>query len=73
MVQGHANPVITEAVSRRMALGTHFAAPTEDAIVVAEELERRFGMPQWRFLNWARRRRWTPSASPARSPAATRS
>ncbi len=51
MVQGHANPVITEAVSRRMALGTHFAAPTEDAIVVAEELERRFGMPQWRFLN----------------------
>jgi glutamate-1-semialdehyde 2,1-aminomutase len=51
MVQGHAHPRITEAVSRRMALGTHFAAPTEDAIVVAEELERRFGLPQWRFLN----------------------
>jgi glutamate-1-semialdehyde 2,1-aminomutase len=51
MVQGHAHPKITEAVSRRMALGTHFAAPTEDAIVVAEELERRFGLPQWRFLN----------------------
>jgi len=34
-----------------MRLGTHFAAPTEDAIVVAEELKRRFGLPQWRFLN----------------------
>ena len=28
------------------ALGTHFAAPTEDGIVVAEELARRFGLPQ---------------------------
>ena len=31
--------------------GTHFAAPTEDAIVVAEELARRFGLPRWRFVN----------------------
>jgi glutamate-1-semialdehyde 2,1-aminomutase len=51
MVQGHAHPAITAAVERRMRLGTHFAAPTEDAIVVAEELKRRFGLPQWRFLN----------------------
>ena len=33
MVQGHAHPVITQAVTERMSQGTHFAAPTEDAIV----------------------------------------
>ena len=31
--------------------GTHFAAPTEGSIVVAEELQRRWGLPQWRFTN----------------------
>ena len=31
--------------------GTHFAAPTEGSIGVAEELRRRFGLPQWRFTN----------------------
>jgi glutamate-1-semialdehyde 2,1-aminomutase len=31
--------------------GTHFAAPTEGSIVVAEELRRRWGLPQWRFTN----------------------
>jgi glutamate-1-semialdehyde 2,1-aminomutase len=51
MVQGHAHPVITEAVTERMRQGTHFAAPTEDAIVVAEELQRRWGLPQWRYTN----------------------
>jgi glutamate-1-semialdehyde 2,1-aminomutase len=51
MVQGHANPAIVEAVRDRVALGTHFAAVTEDAIVVAEELARRFGLPRWRFVN----------------------
>lgn len=51
MVQGHANPAIVEAVSRRMALGSHFALPTEDAIVVAEHLQRNFRQPMWRFVN----------------------
>jgi glutamate-1-semialdehyde 2,1-aminomutase len=51
MAVGHAHPKIVEAVSRRVALGTHFAQPTEDAIVVAEELARRFGLPLWRFAN----------------------
>ena len=51
MVQGHAHPVITEAVVDRMRQGTHFAAPTEDAIVVGEELQRRWGLPQWRYTN----------------------
>ena len=46
MVQGHAHPVIGKAISERYALGTHFAAPTEDAIVVGEELSRRWGLPR---------------------------
>jgi glutamate-1-semialdehyde 2,1-aminomutase len=51
MVQGHAHPAITRAVATRMEQGTHFAAPTEDAIAVAEELQRRWGLPQWRYVN----------------------
>ncbi len=51
MVQGHAHPAISRAVNERIELGTHFAAPTEDAIVVAEELQRRWGLPQWRYTN----------------------
>jgi glutamate-1-semialdehyde 2,1-aminomutase len=51
MPQGHAHPAITKAVRERLELGTHFAAPTEDAIAVAEELTRRFGIPRWRFVN----------------------
>jgi glutamate-1-semialdehyde 2,1-aminomutase len=51
MVQGHAHPAIVEAVRERVALGTHFAAVTEDAIIVAEELAGRFGLERWRFVN----------------------
>jgi glutamate-1-semialdehyde 2,1-aminomutase len=51
MVQGHAHPAIAEAVSRRVGLGTHFAATTEDGVAVAEELKRRWGLGRWRFLN----------------------
>jgi glutamate-1-semialdehyde 2,1-aminomutase len=51
MCVGHANPVIADAVKRRVEQGTHFAAPTEGSILVAEELTRRFGLPQWRFTN----------------------
>jgi glutamate-1-semialdehyde 2,1-aminomutase len=51
MVQGHAHPAISRALEGRLKLGTHFAAPTEDAIVVAEELARRFGLPKWRYCN----------------------
>jgi len=51
MVQGHAHPAITKAVQERVALGTHFAAPTEDGVVVGEELARRFGLPRWRYVN----------------------
>jgi glutamate-1-semialdehyde 2,1-aminomutase len=51
MVQGHAHPAIVAAVRERVAMGTHFAAVTEDAVAVAEELARRFGLPRWRFVN----------------------
>jgi glutamate-1-semialdehyde 2,1-aminomutase len=51
MAVGHAHPAVVAAVRERVARGTHFAQPTEDAIVVAEDLARRFGMPLWRFAN----------------------
>src|SRR3954454_24396644 len=51
MVQGHAHPAIGRAINDRYEKGTHFAAPTEDAVVVGEELARRFRMPKWRYTN----------------------
>jgi glutamate-1-semialdehyde 2,1-aminomutase len=51
MVQGHAHPAIVKAVSERVALGTHFAATTEDGVIVAEELQRRWGLERWRYVN----------------------
>jgi glutamate-1-semialdehyde 2,1-aminomutase len=51
MCIGHANPTVGEAVKAQVDRGTHFAAPTDGSIVVAEELQRRFGLPQWRFTN----------------------
>src|SRR6476620_3277891 len=51
MTQGHAHPAITAAIRERAALGTHFAAPTADGILVAEELARRFRLPKWRYTN----------------------
>jgi glutamate-1-semialdehyde 2,1-aminomutase len=51
MCVGHANPTIGAAVKARIDEGTHFAAPTAGSIAVAEELVRRFGLPQWRFTN----------------------
>jgi glutamate-1-semialdehyde 2,1-aminomutase len=51
VVVGHANPHVTAAVQAQAARGTHFAAPTQGSITVAEELTRRFKLPQWRFTN----------------------
>ena len=51
MCIGHANPTVGAAVKARIDLGTHFAAPTDGSIAVAEELADRFGLPQWRFTN----------------------
>lgn len=51
MCIGHANPTVGEAVKARIGEGTHFAAPTAGSVAVAAELQRRFGLPQWRFTN----------------------
>jgi glutamate-1-semialdehyde 2,1-aminomutase len=51
MVVGHAHPLIVEAVSERVRMGTHFAQPVEDVLIVARELAARFKQPQWRFNN----------------------
>jgi glutamate-1-semialdehyde 2,1-aminomutase len=51
MLQGHAHPAVAAAVQARATQGTHFGAPTEDAVLVAEELARRFRLPHWRFTN----------------------
>jgi glutamate-1-semialdehyde 2,1-aminomutase len=48
---GHAHPAIVAAVRDQVTRGTHFAQPTENAIVVAGELARRWGLPYWRFAN----------------------
>jgi glutamate-1-semialdehyde 2,1-aminomutase len=51
MLAGHAHPAVADAVRARVSRGTHFAQPTPDSVVVAEELARRWGLPRWRFGN----------------------
>jgi glutamate-1-semialdehyde 2,1-aminomutase len=49
MFCGYAPGPLVRAVSDRIARGNQFLLPTEDAIVVAEELARRYGLPKWQF------------------------
>jgi glutamate-1-semialdehyde 2,1-aminomutase len=51
MLVGHAHPLVVDALSKRIHLGTHFAQPVEDAREVAKNLAGRFHQPQWRFTN----------------------
>lgn len=51
MLAGHAHPAIVKAVTERVALGTHFAQPVHDAMVVAAHLSERYGLPLWRYAN----------------------
>ena len=51
MVQGHAHPAIVETIKKRAELGTQFALPTEDSVIVAEHLAHNFRLPKWRFVN----------------------
>ncbi|MEW5785886.1 MAG: aspartate aminotransferase family protein [Bacillota bacterium] len=46
---GHAPAASTDAIAERVARGTTFMLPTEDALAVGAELQRRFGMPYWQF------------------------
>ena len=48
---GHAQPQIVDALTRQMShRGTTTMLPTDDAIWVGEELQRRFGLPRWQVL-----------------------
>src|ERR671936_398786 len=51
MCIGHANPAVGTAGKGGVAPGPLSPAPTGGSIFVAEELPRRFGIPQWRFVN----------------------
>lgn len=46
---GFAPEPVVAAVRRRMAAGPSFLLPTEDAVVVAELLGGRYGLPCWQF------------------------
>jgi glutamate-1-semialdehyde 2,1-aminomutase len=50
-VVGHAHPKIVEAIERAARQGTHFAVTTEVTVALAEEICRRFGLEQMRFVN----------------------
>ncbi|HVM10923.1 MAG TPA: aspartate aminotransferase family protein [Actinomycetota bacterium] len=51
MAVGHAHPKVVEAIERAARTGTHFAATTEAAVALAEELCRRFRLDRVRFVN----------------------
>src|SRR5438477_6514862 len=46
---GHSPDVVAEAVARRANEGITLMLPTEDALWVGEDLQRRFGLPYWQF------------------------
>src|SRR5471030_2601380 len=49
MFCGYAPEPLVRAVSARMVLGHQFLLPVEDAIVVSEELVRRYRLPKWQY------------------------
>lgn len=49
MFCGYAPEPLVRAVSERVATGNQFLLPTEDSIVVSEELGRRYGLPMWQY------------------------
>jgi len=46
---GHAPEACGAAVAAQMRRGATFMLPTEDAVCVGEELQRRFGLAYWQF------------------------
>jgi len=46
---GHALPQVSAAIAERATKGITTMLPSEDAIWVADELARRFGLPRWQF------------------------
>ena len=50
---GHAPPAAVAAIRAQLERGLTFMLPTEDAIAVAAELARRFGLPFWQIATTA--------------------
>jgi glutamate-1-semialdehyde 2,1-aminomutase len=46
---GHSPDVVAETVARRAKEGITFMLPTEDALWIGEDLQRRFRLPYWQF------------------------
>ena len=46
---GHSPEIVAETVARRVKEGITFMLPTEDALWVGEDLQRRFRLPYWQF------------------------
>lgn len=46
---GHAPPAVARALAQQAMCGYTAMLPSEDAVWVAEELARRFGLPVWQF------------------------
>lgn len=46
---GHSPSATVSAVQQQVARGITLMLPSEDAIYVAEELQKRFGLPYWQF------------------------
>ena len=49
MFCGYGPEPLVQAVADRVARGSQFLLPTEDAILVSEELRRRYGLPKWQY------------------------
>jgi glutamate-1-semialdehyde 2,1-aminomutase len=47
---GHSPSATAEAISRRASMGLTAILPTEDAVVVGDELNSRFGLPKWQIV-----------------------
>jgi len=50
---GHAHPAVAEAMARHAHFGATAMLPTEDAVVVGQLLQERFGMPLWQLATSA--------------------
>lgn len=46
---GHAPQATVDAIAQQIARGITFMLPTEDALWIGRELERRFGLPYWQL------------------------
>src|SRR5207245_7850873 len=46
---GHSPSAIISAVEQQVRRGITLMLPSEDAIWVSEELQKRFGLPYWQF------------------------